>query len=101
MLKSFRSKVAEDIYHGTQSRHARALSKDLHPKACRLLDQLNTISGIDTLRVPPGNHLEKLKGGLNNFWSIRINKPWRVIFQWKDGYAWLLDIVDYHLGGKI
>ncbi|MDX2164890.1 MAG: type II toxin-antitoxin system RelE/ParE family toxin [Gammaproteobacteria bacterium] len=96
MIKSFRSKVAEDIYHGTRSRHSRALPKDLHHKAHRLLDQLNAITTAETLRVPPGNHLEKLKGDLVNFWSIRINKQWRVIFQWKNGDAWLVDIVDYH-----
>ena len=96
MIKSFKSRIAEDIYHGTSSRYARQLPSDLKAKACRLLDQLNAITRVDTLKVPPSNHLEKLKGDLAEYWSIRINKQWRVIFQWQEGDAYNVDIVDYH-----
>jgi len=96
MIKSFASKIAEDIYHGINSRYARKLPRALHAKACRLLDQINAITQIDTLRVPPSNNLEKLKGNLIEYWSIRINVQWRIIFQWKNGNVWQVDIVDYH-----
>ena len=46
--------------------------------------------------VPPSNRLEKLKGNLKNFYSIRVNNQYRVIFKWKDGDAWDVQIVDYH-----
>ena len=46
--------------------------------------------------VPPSNRLEKLKGNLKNFYSIRMNDQYRVIFRWKDGEAWDVQIVDYH-----
>ena len=49
-----------------------------------------------TLKVPPSNHLERLKGDLVGYWSLRINKQWRIIFQWEKGEAYALDIVDYH-----
>jgi proteic killer suppression protein len=46
--------------------------------------------------VPPSNRLEKLKGSLKNFYAIRVNDQYRVIFRWKDGDAWDVQIVDYH-----
>ena len=51
---------------------------------------------LEDLRVPPANRLEKLKGHLQAFYSIRINDQWRVIFRWLDGEAYDVQIVDYH-----
>jgi proteic killer suppression protein len=51
---------------------------------------------IMTLRVPPGNRLELLKGDRKGQWSIRINDQWRICFRWQDGHAWDVEIVDYH-----
>lgn len=96
MIKSFSSKVAQDIYHGLNSRYSRTLPKALHSKAYRLLDQLNAITLVETLQIPPSNHLEKLQGKLKGFWSIRINKQWRIIFKWDKGNAEEVDIIDYH-----
>ncbi|KAF5271646.1 hypothetical protein FQR65_LT05267 [Abscondita terminalis] len=58
--------------------------RKLHNKAYRLLDQLNAITLVETLQVPPSNHLEKLRGTLKEFWSIRINKQRRIIFKWNN-----------------
>jgi len=54
-----------------------------------------TIS-INTLRKPPSNRLEKLKGELETFWSLRINNQWRIIFRWEENSAIDVDIIDYH-----
>ena len=96
MIKSFKNKVAEDIFHGSNSRQARKLPSNLHEKARRLLDQLNAAPTIDFLKVPPGNRLERLFGDYKNFWSIRINKQWRIVFRWKDDSAYDISIIDYH-----
>jgi proteic killer suppression protein len=48
------------------------------------------------LRIPPSNRLEKLKGDLRAFYSIRINDQWRIIFKWDNGNAMEAAIVDYH-----
>ena len=48
------------------------------------------------LRIPPNNRLEKLSGDREGQWSIRINDQWRVCFEWQDGHAWRVEIVDYH-----
>ena len=64
--------------------------------AKRKLEMPNAASRLDDLLVPPSNRLERLKGDLARFHSIRINDQWRVIFQWIDGHAHEVQIVDYH-----
>ncbi len=46
--------------------------------------------------IPPANQLEALKGDRAGQYSIRINKQWRLCFNWKDGDAFEVEIVDYH-----
>ena len=96
MIKNFRSKQAQDLYDGIESRFTRKIPIELHAKARRLFDQINAATKVDTLRVPPGNNLEKLKGNLKDYWSIRVNKQWRIIFKWENHEAINVDIVDYH-----
>jgi proteic killer suppression protein len=60
------------------------------------LEAINSASILEDLRVPPSNRLEKLKGDLREFYSIRINDQWRVIFRWDAGDAREVSIVDYH-----
>lgn len=96
MIRNFKSKAAEDIFNGIQSRLARKVPVDLHDRIRRLYDQINASTKIDTLRTPPGNNLEKLKGNLKNYWSIRVNKQWRIIFKWENGEAFDIDVLDYH-----
>ena len=51
---------------------------------------------INDLRIPPANRLEKLKGDREGQYSIRINGRYRICFEWKDGDAYQVEIVDYH-----
>lgn len=96
MIRNFKSKAAEDIFDGVTSRASRKIPIDLHEKIRRLFDQINAATKIETLRIPPGNHLEKLKDNLKNYWSVRVNKQWRVIFIWENGDVINIDVVDYH-----
>jgi proteic killer suppression protein len=57
---------------------------------------LNNSVDINDLRIPPSNRLEKLSGNLKEFYSIRINNQWRIIFIWKNGNAGEVEIIDYH-----
>ena len=57
---------------------------------------LDAATELNTLRVPPGNRLESLKGGRSGRYSIRINDQWRICFEWKNGHANHVEIVDYH-----
>jgi proteic killer suppression protein len=96
MIKNFADKITEDVFDDTNSRYSRKLPRELHPKAQRLLDQINAAPSLEFLRVPPGNKLEKLSGSLEGFWSLRINKQWRIIFCWDNNDAFDVGIVDYH-----
>lgn len=64
--------------------------------AWRKLAQLHAATRLDSLRFPPGNRLEALKGDRAGQHSIRINDRWRVCFRWKDGDAYGVEITDYH-----
>jgi toxin HigB-1 len=59
-------------------------------------EAINAASRLEDLKAPPANRLEKLKGDLKDFYSIRINDQWRVIFKWVDGEARDVRIIDYH-----
>lgn len=62
----------------------------------RKLRMLNNSQDISDLKVPPSNQLEKLAGKLNEYYSIRINLQWRIIFNWDNGNASEVEIIDYH-----
>ena len=64
--------------------------------ALRKLQQVHAATSLDFLRIPPNNRLEALKGDRFGQYSIRINDQWRVCFEWKEGHAWRVEIVDYH-----
>ncbi|HAO22373.1 MAG: plasmid maintenance system killer protein [Desulfobacteraceae bacterium IS3] len=96
MIKSFGNKIARDVYDGSNSKHARKLPRELHPKAMRLLDQINTAPSSEFLSIPPGNRLEKLVGDMSGWWSLRINSQWRIVFRWLDNDAYDVKIADYH-----
>ena len=63
---------------------------------CRKLRMINNAQDINDLRIPLGNQLEKLKGNLSDYYSIRINKQWRIIFKWIGSDAYEVQIIDYH-----
>lgn len=96
MIRNFKSNAAQDIYDGVNSRLSRHIPLELHAKIQRLFDQINAATRIETLQIPPSNRLEKLKGNLKNFWSIRVNKQWRITFRWENSDALDVDVVDYH-----
>jgi proteic killer suppression protein len=57
---------------------------------------LNNAQDVNDLRIPPANRLEKLKGDLEDYYRIRINNQWRIIFQWLNNDAYDVKIIDYH-----
>ncbi len=93
MIKSFGDKETEKIWNGHFSKK---LSTDIQPKGRRKLRIINNAQDLEDLRIPPGNRLEKLKGDLGAFYSIRINDQWRIIFTWEGSDAFRVQIMDYH-----
>lgn len=93
MIKEFGDKETEKIWEGIRSKK---LPNEIQNVARRKLRMLNNAQDVADLRIPPANRLEKLKGDLADYHSIRINNQWRIIFQWNNNDAYDVKIVDYH-----
>lgn len=93
MIKTFGDKESEKIWNGVRSKK---LPNEIQDVARRKLRMLNNAQDINDLRIPPANRLEKLKGNLEDFYSIRINNQWRIIFQCLNNDSYDVEIVDYH-----
>ncbi|MCY4610173.1 MAG: type II toxin-antitoxin system RelE/ParE family toxin [Gammaproteobacteria bacterium] len=93
MIRSFADKRTEDIFHGTR--------KNLFPpgvlqRARVKLDRLNAAKDIGDLRVPPGNHLERLSGDRKGQYSLRVSRGWRICFQWRNGSAYKVELTNHY-----
>lgn len=93
MIKEFGDKETEKNWNGVRSKK---LPSEIQNVARRKLRMLNNAVDINDLRIPPANRLEKLKGDLSEYHSIRINNQWRIIFKWLNNDAYEVKIVDYH-----
>ena len=93
MIVSFGSKETEMIWNGIR---VKKMPIEIQSAGRRKLRMLNNSQDIMDLRIPPSNRLEKLTGNLKDFYSIRINKQWRIIFKWNNGNASEVEITDYH-----
>jgi proteic killer suppression protein len=92
MVKSFRCTDTERLNAGYPCKRFRAIEI----VARRKLRMIDAAAKLEDLKVPPGNQLEALKGDRKGQHSIRINDQWRVCFEWSDGDAYEVEIVDYH-----
>jgi toxin HigB-1 len=96
-IVSFADRGTEDLFEGDDSRKARrTCPEQLWAVARRKLDQLNSVTRLSDLGVPPDNHLEPLRGDRIGQHSIRINQQYRVCFRWTDHGPADVEIVDYH-----
>jgi proteic killer suppression protein len=93
MLTSFGDKDTKKIWEGER---VKGLSTETQEMARRKLRMLNNSQDLTDLQIPPSNRLEKLKGNFKDFYSIRINNQWRIIFKWNNGNADQVEIIDYH-----
>jgi proteic killer suppression protein len=93
VLLSFARPSTETLWLG---RPPPELPPSIHKTALRKLTQINSIQTLGELRVPPGNHLEALKGDRKGQHSIRVNDQYRVCFRWDGRNARDVEIVDYH-----
>ena len=93
MIRSFRCRDTEKVFNYEQTL---AWSEPVRKAALRRLFALNAATNLLDLRSPPANRLEKLRGGRAGQFSIRVNDQWRICFEWREGDAWNVEIVDYH-----
>jgi toxin HigB-1 len=89
----FKNKLTQKLFYGERVKDFSGhLAEDAKEKLALILGAHE----LDDLRYPPGNRLEKLSGNRAGQWSVRINKQWRICFQWKGGQAIHIEVIDYH-----
>ena len=93
MIISFGNPDSEKVWNGIR---VKKLPLEIQNIGRRKLRMLNNSINLADLRIPPSNRLEKLSGKLKDFYSIRINDQWRIIFKWNSGNAFDVEIIDYH-----
>jgi proteic killer suppression protein len=93
VIKEFGDKETKKIWNGIRSKK---LPSEIQNVARRKLRMINNAQEIIDLKIPPANKLEKLKGNLSDYHSIRVNNQWRIIFIWKNNDAYDVKILDYH-----
>lgn len=93
MIQSFNCKETEKLWTDGSSKK---LPHSIQRMALRKLIILNSSTNINDLKVPPANHLEKLKGKFKDKYSIRINDQYRIIFKWINNESQKVEIIDYH-----
>jgi proteic killer suppression protein len=93
MIVSFGDKTTQKIWEGER---VKGFAKEIQEIARRKLRMLNNSVDIKDLMIPPSNRLEKLRGNYKDFYSIRVNEQWRLIFKWENGNAYNVELIDYH-----
>ena len=93
MILSFKNNIARSVFEG---RFVKGFPNTLARTGARKLEQLNVISSVSELRIPPGNQREALQRDRKGQYSIRINDQWRICFKFSSGHASDVEIVDYH-----
>lgn len=92
MIKSFKNKQTQSLF----KRKSVVKFKAIERQSLRRLAYLHAATSLADLKLPPSNRFEKLKGGREEYYSLRINKQWRLCFKWEEGHAYEVEIVDYH-----
>lgn len=92
LINSFGDKNTERLFNDKVVKEFEGVAA----RAKRKLESLNAAARLEDLKVPPSNRLEKLRGDLAEFYSIRINDQWRIVFRWVESNAHAVSIVDYH-----
>ena len=95
MIKSFVDERTAALFAGYV---VKALPNQIQNRVRGKLLAIDAAKQLDDLRVPPGNRLEALHGDRRGQQSIRINDQWRICFEWREGAAWNVEVVDYHQG---
>lgn len=96
MIRSFADDSTRDIWNGVNSKAARRIPKALWPVVRRKLDQLDVVTKLDDLRVPPGNRLHALQADRAGYHAVRVNDQFRIAFRFDGKWAHDVGCIDYH-----
>jgi proteic killer suppression protein len=95
-IQSFGDFRTEKIFWGVNDKQTSKLPPNILRVVERKLDMLEAAAELQDLASPPANRLEKLKGNMRGYWSIRVNDQWRIIFKWLSNGPHEVKITDYH-----
>ena len=93
MIRSWGSKETKKVWDGIRSSKVPLQIQEIGRRKLRMI---NNSLDLDDIKIPPANRLEKLSGKLKDYYSIRINDQWRIIFKWIEGHSYEVEILDYH-----
>ena len=93
MIRSFADKLTQNAFNGVSDG---SFPAQLLKRARNKLDRINYAVSINDLRVPPGNHLERLRGNREGQYSIRVSRGWRICFEWRDGEAFEVELNNHY-----
>ena len=93
MIKSYGDRATKELHETGKSRK---FPPRIITRALRKLDQLDAATSLEDLKVPRSNKLGKLKGDLKDYWRIKVDNQYAIIFKFKDGDVYDVQLVDYH-----
>ena len=96
MIRTLADDTTRDIWNGVNSKAARRIPRDIWPVVQRRLDQLDSVTNLEQLRVPPGNRLHALAEELTGLHAIRVNDQYRIVFRFEGEHAFDVRCTDYH-----
>jgi toxin HigB-1 len=96
VIRNFADETTQDIWNGTNSKAARRIPRELWPNVRRKLDQLDAVTRLEDLRVPPGNRLHGRGGDRRGFHAVRVNDQYRIVFRFEGPDAFDVRCTDYH-----
>lgn len=96
MIRSFADHTTKDIWNGVNSKAARRIPRSIWPVVRRKLDQIDSVTRPDDLRIPPGNRLHVLVDELAGCHAVRVNDQYRIVFRFEGAHAFDVRCTDYH-----
>jgi len=96
VIRTLADDTTRDIWNGLNTKAARRIPRDLWPIVRRKLDQIDAVTKLDDLKVPPGNRLHALSGDLRGRHAVRVNDQYRIVFRFEDSDAFEVRYTDYH-----
>jgi len=96
LIRTFADDTTRDIWNGTNSKAARRIPRGLWPIVRRKLDQIDAVTKLEDLKVPPGTRLHALSGDLRGLHAVRVNDQYRIVFSFEGADAFDVQCTDYH-----
>ena len=96
VIRTLADETTRDIWNGVNSEAARRIPSQLWPIVRRKLDQIDAVTRVDDLKVPPGNRLHALAGALRGWHAVRVNDQYRIVFRFEGADAFDVRCTDYH-----